>query len=553
MPCSSPAATCGERIPGDVSGIAPGHAAFSVAPVYPSFPANAPKIQLSKIKSILTGPTGLTYSTEAKFVNGEAPLEFDVPVFGASAEFLLELTEFDVGGQVVFHTIIRITLRPGNRNSFATPLLQYVGLDAPLTSIKINSGSSGSGLTLPAGAGATLSAIGTLPDGQTIAPPVGWTSSDPTVVTVDANGVLTAGQSQGTATITATSITGLTAQVGVKVVAPVGKVLVTPATLQLIRGNHGAVSAELRDAGNHLIDDRTVTWTSSDPTIATVSTTGVVNALKMGKTTLTATAEGKSTPIPLTVITPVDHIDLTPNKTSFVSLKDVLPLTVKLAPVTGGAVDGIVVNFTSSDPSVVTVDAIGRITAVGLGTARVTADVDGISAFTDVTVTQVTSGLSVLPVAVSVNSINDSRPFTVSAVDANGNAIAHPNVTWSSSDPTVATVSGTGITAIVTAKKPGTTTINGDQRRKDQRRDVHRDVDDQGLVRDRKPVQHRDRTDVNAVRLPRGCERQPDRAGECDVHHDDTEHDLRWRQRSDGPRRRYRPHCRYERRMDRVG
>jgi len=448
------AATCADQGPAAPRDIAPGHAALSVKPNFEAMPAGGPSIPLSRIHAVLTGPSGDTFTADAKFSNGQAVLEFNIPIMGP-AEFVLTATAFDASGAVAYTFTQRYILHPGTNASLPTPTFKYAGIDAGLTAFKVVPSS----LTLAAGASASLAASGTLANGQTISPNVGWTSSDPTVATVDASGGVTAGQSQGTATITATSATGLTATALVKVTAPVAKVTATPATLLMIRGNSANVSAELRDAGNHLIDDRTATWTSSDASIATVSATGGVTAVKIGQATLTATAEGKTATVAVTVISPVASIDLSPAQVLFVSLQDGATLSAKLIPVTGASVTGLTLNFTSNNTNVVKVDSKGVLTSVANGVARVTAEIDGITAFTDVTVQQTTNAIALSPRAVGVSAIGDSRTFSVTLTDAKGNVMVNPTVSWSASDPSVASVVGSGTSATVTAKKAGSTSI----------------------------------------------------------------------------------------------
>ncbi|MGH7619609.1 MAG: Ig-like domain-containing protein, partial [Gemmatimonadaceae bacterium] len=302
------AATCGDQGPAAPSNLEPGHAWFAVRPSFEAMPAGGPTIALSKITAVLTGPTGDVFNAEANFANGQAVLEFNVPVTGGAEEFTLNATAYDLSGQVAYTFTQKYTLKPGANNSLPSPTFKYSGLDAGLSSLKLTPAT----MTLAAGASASFAASGTIANGQSITPNVGWSSSDPSVATVNQSGSVTAGQSQGTATITATSVTGLAASASVKVTAPVAKVIATPASLQLIRGTAGNVSAELRDATNHVIDDRTAAWTSSDPSIATVSATGAVSAVKIGKATLTASAEGQSATVAVTVISPVYHLEVTP-------------------------------------------------------------------------------------------------------------------------------------------------------------------------------------------------------------------------------------------------
>ena len=92
--------------------------------------------------------------------------------------------------------------------------------------------------------------------------------------------------------------------------------------------------------------------------MANVSATGSVTGLKIGKATLTASAEGKSASIPVTVTTSVDHIELSPSPLQFSSFTQTLPLVTKIVAVAGASIDGVVPMFTSAAPAVATVDSM---------------------------------------------------------------------------------------------------------------------------------------------------------------------------------------------------
>lgn len=133
---------------------------------------------------------------------------------------------------------------------------------------------------------------------------VSWTSSNTAIATVNGSGVVT-GVSPGTATITATTQSGaFTASSVVTVitiVTPVTLVTVTPSNPSVAVGGTAALTATIVPAN---ATNRTVTWSSSNTTVATVSATGVVTGVANGTATITATAGGVSGTTTVTVGTP---------------------------------------------------------------------------------------------------------------------------------------------------------------------------------------------------------------------------------------------------------
>src|SRR5213079_2429751 len=104
---------------------------------------------------------------------------------------------------------------------------------------------------------------------------VTWASSNTTVATVSASGLVT-GKVAGTATITATS-EGQSGTSAITVVhVPVASVTVAPATANVNEGKTVQLTATLKDANGNVLTGRTVTWSSSSTTVATVNTTGLV-------------------------------------------------------------------------------------------------------------------------------------------------------------------------------------------------------------------------------------------------------------------------------------
>lgn len=445
--------SCSDQPPVAPRQVPPGFARMSVKPVYQTTVSGGPTIVADKAVGILRGPNGDSVVVTAKFDGDSAVLLFDVPITGSSARFTLDLTEFDASGQSVYHGTQEYTLKPGNNDGLAPPVLVYSAPDAKLAFLHVSPSSA----LLNSGASTGFAVSGTTSSGQSVSPiHVGWTTKNATIATVDDNGVVIAGKFQSSTYIIARTVLGLADSAIVTVHAPVDHVVASPASLQLLRGATGAVAAELRDAANNLIDDRSVTWSSGDETIATVTSTGVVQALKIGTTTLTASAEGKVGTVPVTVVSPVDHIELTPSSLGFASLGETQAVSGRIVARTGASVAGLSLTFSSSNAAVASVDNSGTVTANANGSATITASVDGMTATVAVSVQQVPTSISVSPASVITTSLGETRPFLATIVDARGNAVTGVTITWSSSDTHVASISSTGV---ATANSIGSATL----------------------------------------------------------------------------------------------
>ncbi len=219
---------------------------------------------------------------------------------------------------------------------------------------------------------------------------VTWTSSDPSVATVDANGLVNA-LAVGNTTITVTSNDGgFTATshvtVNASAVAVVG-ISVTPTNLTLLTGESSQLTATISPAN---ANDQTVTWTSSDPSVATVNANGLVNALAVGSTTITVTSNdgGFTATSSVTVnarIVAVSGISVNPtNLTLLTSESAQLIATIRPADASDQTVAWI-----SSNPSIATVDANGLVNALAVGSTTITvaSNDGGFSASVNVTVT----------------------------------------------------------------------------------------------------------------------------------------------------------------------
>ena len=242
-------------------------------------------------------------------------------------------------------------------------------------------------LALDVGATATLSATPLDPAGTPLpGRPVAWTSSDTLVATVSPAGLVSARRA-GAATIRASSdgrSGGVSIVVGERAVA---WIVVTPSGGMIPQelGTSRQLGVVARAADGTEIAGRPVAWSSSDATVATVSATGLLVAHGPGTATVVAVVDGRRDSTTVWVRSLVAQVHLDPTelalgvgevRTIAASARDenAAPLARTFA-------------WSSSNSAVATVDAAGRVTARGAGTALVTATTEGRSATTRVTVT----------------------------------------------------------------------------------------------------------------------------------------------------------------------
>ena len=194
--------------------------------------------------------------------------------------------------------------------------------------------------------------------------------------------------------------------------------------------------------------NKTVTWSSSDAEVATVSEAGLVTALRKGITTITATCDTATTTCEVKVQAIAKEIEL--NEVSLTLNEDeTFQLEATVLP--EDAVDKTV-TWSSSNEDVATVSETGLVTALESGTAVITATCEGVTATCEVTVQAIAKEIELNEVSLT---LNEDESFQLEATVLPEDAV-NKTVTWSSSDKDVATVSKKGL---VEAVGKGTATI----------------------------------------------------------------------------------------------
>lgn len=285
---------------------------------------------------------------------------------------------------------------------------------------------------------------------------VTWNVDNTAVITVE-KGKVTA-VSEGTATITATAVScGKTATCVVTVTADnvaVNSVSLDKSTLEMVVDDRETLVATVLPAN---AANKGVSWSVEPSGIVSVDTDGNVVAISAGTATITVTtADGSKTAACVVTVTaknkPVTDVALSQTSLSLeVGQAVELTATVYPADATNKAV-----TWESSNPSVVSVEN-GKVTAVAVGTARITVITDDGSktAYCAVTVSQ--QVITVESVSLNKNTLTLYIGYseTLVATVLPGNA-ANKELTWSSDNTSVANVHDDGS---IYALKAGTATI----------------------------------------------------------------------------------------------
>jgi hypothetical protein len=306
---------------------------------------------------------------------------------------------------------------------------------------------------------------------QDLTAQVTWASSNPAVATVSDHGLATTGGAGGT-TVSANS-GAVTGQASLTVTgATLVSIEVSPTAPSIAKGLTQEFTATGLYSDNSTRDITTqVIWASSDPAVATVSNAasseGLATAAGVGSTAVAATSGAVSGESTLTVT-------------------DATLVSIEVSPATPSIAHGLTQQFTatglysddstqdlttevtwgSSDAAVATVsnatDSEGLATTAGVGSTTVSAVSGGVSGETTLTVTDATlMSIEVSPAATSI-AHGLTQQFTATGrYTDNSTQDLTTQVTWVSSDATVATVSNAaGSEGLATTAGVGSTTVS---------------------------------------------------------------------------------------------
>lgn len=227
-------------------------------------------------------------------------------------------------------------------------------------------------------------------------------------------------------------------------------------------GRTAQFAAEARNSSGGAISGVTITWSSSDNAVATVSSSGLVTAVANGTAQIRATASSvQSSPLTVTVAQVAGAVTITPTSVSFGAIGSTRQLAAAVRDSGGSTIASATVAWTRAGPgTVASVSAAGLVTALANGSGDSAVATSGtISARAPVTVSQVVASVAVsAPGGDSVlRTTGSTRQFTATPRDSNGNTVGSAAVTWASNNTAVATVGSS--TGLATAVSDGTAQI----------------------------------------------------------------------------------------------
>ena len=283
---------------------------------------------------------------------------------------------------------------------------------------------------------------------------VTWSSSDPSVATVDGSTGEVTGVSEGTATIYCTTSDGSVSAACLveclPAVVPVESITLDTDAVSLSVGETTVLAATVspEDA-----TDKSVTWSSSDPSVAEVDPTGKVVAKSAGEATVTCTSSdgAKTASCSVTVsdtVVPVTNVTLSTSSLSLtVGQTRQLRATVHPSDATNKAV-----TWRSNASSIASVSSDGVVTGKSAGVAIVSVFTEDGSKSASCRVTVTGSSIAVTGVSLDRTSLDLSvgSEVKLNATVSPSNA-SNTGLTWTSSVPSVATVSQDGVVKAVSA------------------------------------------------------------------------------------------------------
>lgn len=231
-----------------------------------------------------------------------------------------------------------------------------------------------------------------------------------------------------------------------------------PRSLDLTtRGATGTLAATVQDAKGETMADAAVTWTSSDPKIATVDANGLVTAVGTGTASIKAAAGESAVAEAMVLVQVPASIKFEPANTVLRGVGSVAEVVATVYDEKNESFVDAPLEWSIDNPQVATVEA-GKITAVGEGNAKIQVKYADVSGTTMVIVmSPKPSSITVEPQTVVLRGGKDEQLYPT-VIDDLGAKMDNPPIVWASQNPAVAVVDANGL---VQGVRPGETVVTG--------------------------------------------------------------------------------------------
>ncbi len=173
---------------------------------------------------------------------------------------------------------------------------------------------------------------------------------------------------------------------------------VSPAPATVAVGQTVQLTATPKDASGTPLQGQTITWSTSNSGMATVSPAGAVTGVAAGSVTITASCAGQSGTAAVTVTASapqVASVTVSPTPAT-VAVGQTVQLTATPKDASGTPLQGLTISWATSNSGVATVSTSGLVTGVAAGSVTITASCGGQSGIAAVTVTAPSGGGTIL-------------------------------------------------------------------------------------------------------------------------------------------------------------
>jgi len=332
---------------------------------------------------------------------------------------------------------------------------------ATITSLHVSPATA----TLAKGTNLQLTASAVLTDGssQDVTNSVSWSSNQTSICTVSSSALASA---VNTGTCSATATSGATSSSATLTVTPatLSNITITPPNPSVNSGG----SVQLKATGTFSdgsTQDMTnsLSYSSSKPAVALVTSSGLLQGLAPGSATVTASLGSVSASFAVTV-TAASLQTITIGTGTITVAAGISTQLSAIGSYSDGSTQDLsaTVTWSSAATAVAAVDATGKVTGLAVGSATITATLGSVSGTTSLTVTPATIvSISVNPLSVTI-AAGQSQAFTATATLTDGTTLdVTASVHWSVANPLLANISNTlGTAGVLSALIPGSSTVS---------------------------------------------------------------------------------------------